>query len=713
MPVAEQIRVNTHTGNGTTTNFAYTYRIFEDADLQVVVDGVTKTLTTDYTVNGADDAGGGSIDFVIAPLNLSIVTISGELSYDRDTDFIENGDMRAQTFDDDFDKATMLIQQLRRDTKRSIKVPIEETDDQEVSLTAANRANKVLYFDANGLPTAETVADIDSAVSTIGEGLQLISEELSLKNDYTVIHKTAAVYTKDPWFDIRTVASGSGTTGDPWKGWEAIINALPESARIYLPPGFLDLDTQVVLKNGWRIKADNWLTTVRLITNLADGMFYVGAITDVNMKGFKIDGQKSLYTSSANDGIKIGSSGSIGGAHRIDVEKVWVKDVAGSGVQCLAVTGDHSSDIRYLRNRVEGVGAHGLITQDFVDHVTIDDNTVTDWGVNVDDRVGIASGRSGIDHTVTKNKVYNNSNAGGTGAHGISVENVIGTVVDENQCKDVYIGYGLELAGIIGGSATGNVVKDQQNRAGIAIVGSTQNTKNLTLNGNTAEGGNNQGFYMFDAGTDKQENVTFNGDIAEGNGGVGFEISDGLNVALNGIEAIDNGKSGVYVATTESWSVSGIIKGNNTTDTAGHYGMRVANAASGEFDYILKDPQLSGNYTSDSAAVTIQVVVDNPTRTFTASDTTPDISGGGMDAWYETDTGAVTITNLGNGIIGMTRRIISRGATTYDTTGTPLTGSSVDIVTASGDITIWFRDSASSWILQGFVDVSADNSGGA
>lgn len=180
MPVSEQVRVDTHTGNGITINFAYGFRIFADADLQVVVDGVLQTLTTDYTVNGADDPGGGSIDFITAPINLSVVTISGELPYDRETDYIDNGDMRAETVDNDFDKQVMLDQQLRRDVKRSIKLPIEETDDKEVSLTPANRALKVLSFDAAGLPTAQSIADLSSILSSVDTSLTLAASILSV-----------------------------------------------------------------------------------------------------------------------------------------------------------------------------------------------------------------------------------------------------------------------------------------------------------------------------------------------------------------------------------------------------------------------------------------------------------------------------------------------------------------------------------------------------
>jgi len=54
----------------------------------------------------------------------------------------------------------------------------------------------------------------------------------------------------------------------------------------------------------------------------------------------------------------------------------------------------------------------------------------------------------------------------------------------------------------------------------------------------------------------------------------------------------------------------------------------------------------------------------------------------------------------------------------YDTsTATRLIGSTVDITTASGDVTLWACEvggtTSSVWRLKGFVDVSIDNSAGA
>jgi hypothetical protein len=98
-------------------------------------------------------------------------------------------------------------------------------------------------------------------------------------------------------------------------------------------------------------------------------------------------------------------------------------------------------------------------------------------------------------------------------------------------------------------------------------------------------------------------------------------------------------------------------------------------------------------------------------ETFTAADATPSVATGNV---FYTDSGTLTITHFDDPRAGQQITVISKGDVTYDTTGTLLLGSSVDLVTAVGDVTTWVYDGgATKWVLTGFVDVSADNTGGA
>lgn len=56
-----------YTGDGATTAFSFPLRFLENADVQVFVDGVLKTLTTHYTLSGAGGPSGGTVTFVSAP----------------------------------------------------------------------------------------------------------------------------------------------------------------------------------------------------------------------------------------------------------------------------------------------------------------------------------------------------------------------------------------------------------------------------------------------------------------------------------------------------------------------------------------------------------------------------------------------------------------------------------------------------------------------
>ena len=69
MTISSTTVKNSYSGNGSTTAFAYTFKIFANTDLQVIIRSSTgtetvKTLTTHYTVSGVGDASGGNVTFI-------------------------------------------------------------------------------------------------------------------------------------------------------------------------------------------------------------------------------------------------------------------------------------------------------------------------------------------------------------------------------------------------------------------------------------------------------------------------------------------------------------------------------------------------------------------------------------------------------------------------------------------------------------------------
>ena len=99
---------------------------------------------------------------------------------------------------------------------------------------------------------------------------------------------------------------------------------------------------------------------------------------------------------------------------------------------------------------------------------------------------------------------------------------------------------------------------------------------------------------------------------------------------------------------------------------------------------------------------------EGQSKTFTASDATPSVKGTNI---WDTHTGTLTITDFDNGDKSQTIYVRSKGAITFDVTSTNLKGGSTDIVTADGDLTVWWYD-GTSWWLMSFLDISANLTGG-
>ena len=159
MTVSTTIIKSSHNGNGSTTTFAYNFRILQDSDLVVIIRNnstgteTTKTLTTHYTVSGAGDATGGSITFTSGniPANGETVVIRRNVPQTQAIDYIANDPFPAESHEEGLDRATMIAQQVSEEADRSIKLSRTNTmTSTEFTVGATDRANKILAFDGSG-----------------------------------------------------------------------------------------------------------------------------------------------------------------------------------------------------------------------------------------------------------------------------------------------------------------------------------------------------------------------------------------------------------------------------------------------------------------------------------------------------------------------------------------------------------------------------------
>lgn len=145
-----------YNGNGSTTVFAYTFKVFNQNDLTVIVRSATgietvKTITTHYTVSGVGSAGGGNITMLTAPASGETLTVLREQDLVQELDLVENDPFPAQSLEDALDKLTFTVQQHSEEIDRSIKASRTNTiGSTEFTVLASDRANKVFAFDSAG-----------------------------------------------------------------------------------------------------------------------------------------------------------------------------------------------------------------------------------------------------------------------------------------------------------------------------------------------------------------------------------------------------------------------------------------------------------------------------------------------------------------------------------------------------------------------------------
>ena len=128
MTVSTVVDHNDYTGNGVTTSFPYTFRIFKKTDLAVSVVDLDENITelvldTDYTVTNAGGYNGGNVVLTTPLANGWQISIARELEPTQETDLRNQGKFFAEVHEDAFDKLTMLIQQVSSMFRLALRKP--------------------------------------------------------------------------------------------------------------------------------------------------------------------------------------------------------------------------------------------------------------------------------------------------------------------------------------------------------------------------------------------------------------------------------------------------------------------------------------------------------------------------------------------------------------------------------------------------------------
>ena len=172
MTVSTATSFNSYAGNGSTTSFAYAFKIFQDSNLVVTLvndtTGVetTQTLTTDYTVTGAGSDSGGSVVFGTAPASGNTVVIRRVLPVTQETNYVPNDPFPAEAHEDALDKLTMLVQQEVASSELAVQFPEGDVGSgiNNILPSVTGRADKLIKFGLDGAVEVIAASDLSNAI---------------------------------------------------------------------------------------------------------------------------------------------------------------------------------------------------------------------------------------------------------------------------------------------------------------------------------------------------------------------------------------------------------------------------------------------------------------------------------------------------------------------------------------------------------------------
>ena len=169
-------RISYSVASGVTqTTFAVPFEFFDDSDLNVYVDGVLKTITSDYTVSGGDGSTGTLNMSVTGKTSGSTVSLTRDTTIERVTDFTAGVDINRAALNTQLDTLTAISADVKDLAERAIRVEDLESSPNLVLPSITDRANRLLLFDTDG---AVTVASED-ALGNILLGANYITDSFT------------------------------------------------------------------------------------------------------------------------------------------------------------------------------------------------------------------------------------------------------------------------------------------------------------------------------------------------------------------------------------------------------------------------------------------------------------------------------------------------------------------------------------------------------
>jgi len=371
MTVSSTNTSKSYTGDGSTTEFAYDFKIFDDDDIVVIIKTTAtgaeavKTKTTHYAVSGVGATSGGNVTFTSGnvPTSAQTILLIRSTALSQLTDYTPNDPFPAATHEDALDKLTLVTQDIQAELNRAIKLSRSNSmTSTEFATTPTNRANQILGFDGSGELTV-TEGKVDSV--TISASAVSVGGSPTATVSYTASSGALA-------FALGLPTGATGATGS---SADLAGDASPQLG------GNLDLVTHNIIT-----------TSNRSINLIPNGTGDVNLSADTVKIG-DADANATITTNGTGDLILNTNSGTNSGTITIADGANGLISIApnGSGTfQITANTIDFDGDLDVSGDAV--VGDDITVAGRASGHVTTDDDGSFDLAVGNDFKCTTAGG---------------------------------------------------------------------------------------------------------------------------------------------------------------------------------------------------------------------------------------------------------------------------------------------------------------------------------
>ncbi len=156
--ISAKVRYN---GDSITVTFPTTFKFITNSHVKAVLRDASDVETewnesTDYTLSGAGDGGGGTLIATVAPATGEVLIVKLDVPFTQEKEFPLGGPFPSTQVEEMGDLAAMASSKNNESFERTLHVPESDSqNDTDLELPIdSSRASKFLAFDTNGKPIA-------------------------------------------------------------------------------------------------------------------------------------------------------------------------------------------------------------------------------------------------------------------------------------------------------------------------------------------------------------------------------------------------------------------------------------------------------------------------------------------------------------------------------------------------------------------------------